>query len=359
MTLRDTWNDFRLSVAISPYSIYEIGLVNTINFADLFTNTTFSGLSQYTYPQILAKYPYFEEKNNKWVQVKHMQEIVDSLWATYSESYCCLYDYNCNATDEEKATLEKDAVKKFYSILFSILDDTWDKYTLLLDTYESNRSKLLDAVQTRSFGDNSRTAEGESSGTRSGTTSGTTSSTATTTYNTTDNTTTNEEASGSDVSEVKYNSSVANTRSSESEVTSYNAMKDTPQVDIDVRGLEYNSQNAYSNNTTEESGSSTDTRSGTDTTTTTYGKEIDKTDVHTKTGTEAVSQSGTTSSTDGETTSGTNNSSESSDYENTTLDDRDTLMARIDEIDNKYKALIRKWANEFRALFWEVVENEE
>lgn len=403
LTLRDTWKAFKTGVSISAYSIYEVGLPNNINLAQLFTNTNFSGLSQYTYPQILAKYPYFEEKNGNWVQVKHMSDIVDSLFATYSESYCCFYDYENNATDAEKEAIKDDRVKKFYSTLFSILDDTWDKYDNILSIYEAKKSHLLDAVKTTSFGDNSRTIEGESTGTRSNTSSGTTSGTNTTTYNTSDvdtktdehtgsdthttthNTSTaytsNEETTGTDTNEVAYNSQVANTRNVDTQVDAVNKVKDTPQTSIAPDSDGYNSQVGSNSTTTDEDSTSTDTRSGEDTTTTTYGKVFDKTDstintgtdtlqdtynstidsydTHKKTGTEQVASSGTTSGTDSESTSGTNNTTESGDFTNTTSDERDTLMARINEIDNLYKMVVREWAKEFKALFWEVVEYEE
>lgn len=403
LSLRDTWNLFKSGSVVRPpqYSIYEVGMPNAVNFVELFSNTDFSGLSQYSYPQILNKYPFFEEVNNQWKQKAHLTDLVDSLWATHSESFCCFFDYDEDASASDITNKEKDAVKKFYSTLFSILDDTWDKYDMMLKIYEDNKSKLLDKVKTLVIGDNSKTIEGETTGSRSGTNSGTTTNTSTTTYNTkdeddgteertgtnthttthntADNITINDDTSGSDVSEVEYDSQVENRYSKDTRVETDNKVKNTPQLDI-LPSDNYNSEVGNSLTTTEDGGTSTDTRTGTDTTTTTYGKEIDRTEAHTKTGTEtlqdainetltidkehkktgteAVSASGSSSTTDSESTSGTTSTTESGDMSTTTQEDRDTLMARIDEIDKKYKLLVQDWAKEFRSLFWEVVDYE-
>lgn len=360
LTFRDTWDLFKGGTLVRPsqYSLYEAGYPNCVDFTELFTNTTFSGLSQYSYPIILGGYPFFEKVNNAWKQKAHLSDLVNTLWATHSESFCCFCDYEEDATSSEILDIEKDRVKKFYGTLFSILDDTWDKYDMMLSIYDEKKAHLLDAIKTIVAGDSSRTIEGESSGSRSGTSSGETSNTSTTTYNTSDDITINDDTSGQDVSAIEYDSEVANSRTNSIENVVNTKAQDTPQVGLGVDSG-YDSERGYSTNDTDESSSSTDTRTGTDTTTNSYGKEIDRTEVHTKTGTEGVVAGGTSSTEDSETTSGSTSTTETGDTSSTTEEDRDTLMARIDEIDNKYKMLLKAWCNEFKALFWEVLDNEE
>lgn len=293
--------------------------------------------------------PWVNVENNQYTLKDNAKEIIRAVLARYWDR-CCVSTYSDDELDEE--------VEKFYNNFINILEMHWDYYDTLLSYYSTEKTNLLRQVQSSTS--ISSTGSGSDSTTASGsrTTSGTTGGTDTLTLNTKEETDGTLKKTGTDTSAVVYNSQVDTDRTTDTDTNTENYLQDTPQSDITLTDS-YTSSTTHTINSVDDVVDETIAKSGDDTTTLTHNT-TDTTDSEIKrTGTETTQHSGTTSGTetDSSTTSTTHSSTLSDTH--TTNDDRDTLMARLNEIQNEYKKILLEVSNKFSELFWSVMNYEE
>lgn len=273
----------------------------------------------------------------------NMNELASKLIYTLIPKYYTSY---CITAPLDEDSLGKEWLPYFHRLLnkiFSVLTATYPYYKEIFYYYEAKEQKLLDAVKMSS----TTASEGNTTSNASGTSSS--SGNDTTTFNTTDRTDREVEEGGSDSSKIQYNSQIRLVVDGESNGTSKNKLKDTPQASI-VDSDSFNSQVVDTISHQEDDRVDTTNKSGDDTTTNTYGKTMSEGVSFHKTGTEGISKA--TSQTDSHTQSSTDASSAESEI----LDDKLTPIERLKEIQEAYKRVMRDWVNEFKGIFWEAWE---
>lgn len=89
--------------------------------------------------------PFFEwdSDNSKYILKDNFKAIIDYLLRQYGSSYCIV----CPALDD---TLLKECATEFMDSLMDKLFTTYDKYSAVIDSYEAERTHLLDGVKFKS-----------------------------------------------------------------------------------------------------------------------------------------------------------------------------------------------------------------
>ena len=299
--------------------------------------------------RFMENFPYFEYKQGNWALKDNAVELMKVLLPKYWKSVCL-------ALDSEDELTEK--TKEFFNEFLNIMTSHWDYYDTLLSYYSEDKANLLRQVQsTTSISSVRNTTDGGTSSTNTSS-NGTTGGTDTLTLNTKEETDNTHNNTGKDTKETTYASGVSNGRSTTGSVEAISTLKDTPQIMLTDTD-DYNSNRTDTSTDTSETVSESSSKSGKDTDETTYASGFTDDNEVKRTGTETTTHSGTTGSQEASTTTDSRNHSDAYSDTHTTNDDRDTLMARIAEIQENYKSLIMEYAMKFKDLFWSVMNYEE
>ena len=250
-----------------PPIAYDMGLVTACKTAFEWRNNSQIVGKEY------AKFPFFQFTGGSWNMTPNCQLIVNSIFGQYGEE-AIAYSLENNETEIIKASSEA------LNSILNVLEFTYDKYDKLLSLYDTQKTKLLNQIESSN---------------------GLTHSVA---ISETDNT---DEATTDNMS-----------ANSSSENSGFNKFKDTPQsaVTIDSLGDDYNTDVNITKSET----------SGTDQSAESISRDIDR----------------SLSRVENVTDAGTNKT------------DRDTPMARLDEIQRLYRKVLEQWVNEFKMLFWPI-----
>ena len=287
-----------------------------------------------------------------WYVKKHALDLLKVLVPKY-------FQMACTTIDEDADNLEIERMKKeFFNNFLNVIEMHWDYYDTLLSYYDEEKANLLRQVQsTTSISSVRNTTDGGTSSTNTSS-NGTTGGTDTLTLNTKEEIDNTHNNTGKDTKETTYASGVSNGRSTTGSVEAISTLKDTPQIMLTDTD-DYNSNRTDTSTDTSETVSESSSKSGKDTDETTYASGFTDDNEVKRTGTETTTHSGTTGTQEASTTTDSRNHSDAYSDTHTTNEDRDTLMARIAEIQENYKSLIMEYAMKFKDLFWSVMNYEE
>lgn len=287
-----------------------------------FDNTYFGSCGD---PEVLSLiYEYYNETDGHPTMID--DDTVIKFWQDYFVPYyaeCAIGTVVGEATDEEKFK----EVKTFMRAFSSKLKDTFPRYKTLIDLYEAQESHLLDAIKSQT------NANGTNTITNSGT------DTLTDTFNTdVENTGTVKNASSGN--DTLKNTGTTTLKKTLDEKRA-EGKSDTPQNEhwFDPGSavepyLTEASRSELSGNPEDMTIDDTEHK-------TTYGKEDLRTD-NTK-----QSQTGDITHTNNINNSSVNAGTSS----NMTLDERESIINRLNDIRAKWDNLYIEWRNNFRDLF--------
>ena len=244
--------------------------------------------------QFLENFNIYKWATDHYVVNDYIKEILDLFSSKFADE--CILKTN----SLEPAVLKAESNKIFDKIL-TVLCNTYDKYKNLLEYYDRTKGELLKAIEDTYIDFENYTEENE---------------------NSQDNT--KEGTSYSNSSRQTNNSREANTEGK-------SRMNDTPQ-NVDTQGQygseDFASQIEYANSNEDES---------------TEGEENSQI-VNADTEKGRIVKTG--------------NSAHNRNLYHVASHDRDTLMERLNQIDNYYQNVYRKWITEFEPLCWEVANYE-
>lgn len=308
-------------------------------------------LSDADYNTILSNCPWAVLDNGTYKLTDNASQVIGAVLAKYWNSACVSSSEGNYSAD----------VQEFWNKFLNILDFNWDYYNTLLSYYNEEKENLLKQVESTVSSTTSTEDSNTTSSTISHTNSGTAGGTDTLTLNTTEAVDGEYKKTGTDTTGVVYNSQVDTDRTATGSATNNGAFRDTPQIyNEDAPDVgDYVSSTTHSGANTSDTVDETVAKTGTDTTTLTHNTTDTEDKSTTRTGTETTQHSSTNSSTTQGTDSSTSSNEGESSTSSTSLDDRETLMMRLAEIQEHYKRIINEYCNRFSDLFWSVMNYEE
>lgn len=252
--------------------------------------------------QFLESFNVLKWETNHYVLNNYIKEILDLFSSRFADE--CILKTN----SLEPAVLKAESNRIFDKIL-TVLCNTYDKYKNLLEYYDRTKGELLRAIEDtyvdfENFSENSENSQ--------------------------DNT---KEGTSYQNNSRQTNSSTVNSRNASTEGKS--TFNDTPQ-NVNTQG-QYGSED-FASNIEVANSSENESANGT-----TEGEENSQV-VNADTEKAKIVNTG--------------NVAHNRNLYHVSSHDRDTLMERLNQIDNYYQNVYRKWITEFEPLCWEVANYE-